>query len=152
MIVLWTAISYSAFDSVPAGIPRRLSSPNPWSPGASSNWAVIKVIGSSLYSLENFETYCFFLYLIKYLIMISFKSVMMTLCWQSWQDMHKVPPLYILAAFIPAIMIAGLYFFDHSVAAQMAQQKEFNLRNPSAYHYDLLLLGIMVCVLICLQD
>jgi hypothetical protein len=75
-----------------------------------------------------------------------------TLNWQSWQDMHKVPPLYILAAFIPAIMIAGLYFFDHSVAAQMAQQKEFNLRNPSAYHYDLLLLGVMVCVLICLQD
>jgi len=51
MIVVWTAISYSAFDSVPAGIPRRLSSPNPWFPGASSNWVVIKVIGSSLYSL-----------------------------------------------------------------------------------------------------
>lgn len=101
MIVVWTAISYSAYDSVPAGIPRRLSSPNPWAPSASSNWAVIK-------------------------------------------DMHKVPPLYILGAFIPAIMITGLYFFDHSVAAQMAQQKEFNLRNPSAYHYDLLLLGIMV--------
>lgn len=30
-----------------------------------------------------------------------------------------------------------------SVAAQMAQQKEFNLKNPSAYHYDILLLGIM---------
>jgi len=103
MIVVWTAISYSAVDSIPAGIPRRLSSPNPWSPGASSNWTVIK-------------------------------------------DMHKVPPQYILAAFIPAIMVAMLYFFDHSVAAQMAQQKEFNLRNPSAYHYDLLLLGIMVFI------
>ncbi|KAH9289308.1 hypothetical protein KI387_033425, partial [Taxus chinensis] len=101
MIIVWTAISYTAYDSVPVGIPRRLYSPNPWAPGASSNWRVVK-------------------------------------------DMHKVPPQYILAAFIPAIMIAGLYFFDHSVAAQMAQQKEFNLRNPSAYHYDLLLLGIMV--------
>ncbi|KAL7599191.1 hypothetical protein Lser_V15G24887 [Lactuca serriola] len=29
------------------------------------------------------------------------------------------------------------------VAAQMAQQKEFNLQNPSAYHYDVFLLGIM---------
>lgn len=39
---------------------------------------------------------------------------------------------------------AGLYFFDHSVASQMAQQKEFNLRKPSAYHYDILLLGLTV--------
>eukprot|EP01018_Ginkgo_biloba_P022080 Gb_26320 [translate_table: standard] len=101
MVVVWTAISYCSADSVPTGIPRRLSSPNPWSHGASSNWTVIK-------------------------------------------DMHKVPLLYILAAFIPAIMIAGLYFFDHSVASQMAQQKEFNLRNPSAYHYDILILGVMV--------
>jgi len=60
------------------------------------------------------------------------------------QDMAKVPPLYILAAFIPAIMIAGLYFFDHCVSAQMAQQKEFNLKNPTAYHYDIFILGIMV--------
>lgn len=59
--------------------------------------------------------------------------------------MGKVPLSYIFAAFVPAIMIAGLYFFDHSVASQMAQQKEFNLQKPSAYHYDILLLGIMVC-------
>ena len=58
--------------------------------------------------------------------------------------MLNLPPMYILAALIPAIMIAGLYFFDHSVASQMAQQKDFNLKNPSAYHYDMLLLGIMV--------
>lgn len=58
--------------------------------------------------------------------------------------MVRVPPLYIFAAIIPAVMIAGLYFFDHSVAAQMAQQPEFNLKNPSAYHYDLFLLGVMV--------
>jgi hypothetical protein len=60
------------------------------------------------------------------------------------QDMGKVPLLYIFAAFIPAVMIASLYFFDHSVASQMAQPKEFNLQNPSAYHYDILLLGLMV--------
>lgn len=58
--------------------------------------------------------------------------------------MGKVSPGYIFAAFIPALMIAGLYFFDHSVASQLAQQKEFNLKNPSAYHYDILLLGFMV--------
>ncbi|CAN6911742.1 unnamed protein product [Brassica oleracea] len=66
--------------------------------------------------------------------------------WTVVKDMGKVPPLYILAAFIPAIMIAGLYFFDHCVSAQMAQQKEFNLKNPSAYHYDIFILGIMTLI------
>ncbi|OVA00509.1 Bicarbonate transporter [Macleaya cordata] len=66
--------------------------------------------------------------------------------WTVIKDMGKVPPVYIFAAIIPAVMVAGLYFFDHSVASQMAQQKEFNLKNPSAYHYDLLLLGFMVLI------
>ena len=59
--------------------------------------------------------------------------------------MAKVPVVYIFAAIIPAVMVAGLYFFDHSVASQLAQQKEFNLRKPSTYHYDILVLGLMVC-------
>ncbi|KAF5456695.1 hypothetical protein F2P56_026143 [Juglans regia] len=66
--------------------------------------------------------------------------------WTVIKDMGKVPPLYIFAAFIPAMMIAGLYFFDHSVSSQMAQQNEFNLQKPSAYHYDILLLGIMTII------
>lgn len=60
------------------------------------------------------------------------------------QDMLDVPVFYICGAFIPATMIAVLYYFDHSVASQLAQQKEFNLRKPSSYHYDLLLLGFLV--------
>ncbi|KAK1575053.1 hypothetical protein Q3G72_002165 [Acer saccharum] len=63
--------------------------------------------------------------------------------WTVIKDMGNVPTAYIFAAFIPAVMIAGLYFFDHSVASQLAQQKEFNLKNPSAYHYDIFLLGFM---------
>ncbi|XP_010526199.1 PREDICTED: probable boron transporter 7 [Tarenaya hassleriana] len=66
--------------------------------------------------------------------------------WTVVKDMGKVPMIYILAAFIPAIMVAGLYFFDHSVSAQMAQQKEFNLKNPPAYHYDIFVLGIMTLI------
>ncbi|XP_073021670.1 probable boron transporter 7 isoform X1 [Primulina eburnea] len=66
--------------------------------------------------------------------------------WTVAKDMGKIPVGYILAAFIPAVMIAGLYFFDHSVASQMAQQKEFNLKNPSAYHYDIFLLGVMTLI------
>lgn len=60
------------------------------------------------------------------------------------QEMVDVPPLYIIGAFIPATMIAVLYYFDHSVASQLAQQEEFNLKKPSSYHYDLLLLGFLV--------
>nr|XP_019706944.2 boron transporter 4 [Elaeis guineensis]XP_029121176.1 boron transporter 4 [Elaeis guineensis]XP_029121177.1 boron transporter 4 [Elaeis guineensis] len=66
--------------------------------------------------------------------------------WTVVKDLLSVPPVYIFAAIIPAVMVAGLYFFDHSVASQMAQQKEFNLQNPSAYHYDILVLGFMVLI------
>ncbi|ONK66531.1 uncharacterized protein A4U43_C06F9160 [Asparagus officinalis] len=66
--------------------------------------------------------------------------------WTVAKDLLSVPAVYIFAAIIPALMVAGLYFFDHSVASQMAQQKEFNLKNPSAYHYDILVLGVMVLI------
>lgn len=62
--------------------------------------------------------------------------------------MGKVSLEHIFAAFVPALMVAGLYFFDHSVASQLAQQKEFNLKKSSAYHYDILLLGFMVYIYI----
>ncbi|XP_044499212.1 probable boron transporter 2 isoform X1 [Mangifera indica] len=103
MVLVWTAVSYIPAGSVPKGIPRRLFSLNPWSPGAYENWTVIK-------------------------------------------DMVDVPVLYIIGAFVPATMIAVLYYFDHSVASQLAQQQEFNLRKPPSFHYDLLLLGFMVIV------
>ncbi len=54
-----------------------------------------------------------------------------------------MPGAYIAAALLPAAVIALLFFFDHSVSAQLAQQPEFNLRKPPAYHYDFLLLGFM---------
>ncbi|KAK4482131.1 hypothetical protein RD792_009271 [Penstemon davidsonii] len=97
MVLVWTAVSYIPTKNVPHGIPRRLFSPNPWSPGAYGNWT----------------------------------------------DMLNVPIMYIVGAFIPATMIAVLYYFDHSVASQLAQQKEFNLRKPPSFHYDLLLLGFL---------
>ncbi|GAA0146736.1 secondary carrier transporter [Lithospermum erythrorhizon] len=100
MVVVWTGISYIPSGSVPKGIPQRLFSPNPWSPGAYENWTVVK-------------------------------------------EMLNVPVIYIVGAFVPATMIAVLYYFDHSVASQLAQQKEFNLRKPPSFHYDLLLLGFL---------
>ncbi|XP_051180318.1 boron transporter 4 isoform X1 [Lolium perenne] len=66
--------------------------------------------------------------------------------WTVAKDLFSVPPAYIFLAIVPAAMVAGLYFFDHSVASQMAQQKEFNLKNPSAYHYDILILSFSVLI------
>ncbi|KAF6157393.1 hypothetical protein GIB67_004331 [Kingdonia uniflora] len=64
--------------------------------------------------------------------------------WTVVTEMLNVPLIYIFGAFIPATMIAVLYYFDHSVASQLAQQKEFNLKKPPSFHYDLLLLGFLV--------
>ncbi|KAB5563960.1 hypothetical protein DKX38_004014 [Salix brachista] len=113
MVVVWTALSFSIPSKVPSGVPRKLFSPLPWESSSLHHWTVIKTPAANIY------------------------------CRIKLQDMGNVPPEYIFAAFIPAVMIAGLYFFDHSIASQMAQQKEFNLKNPSAYHYDILLLGFM---------
>lgn len=53
MVVVWTGVSYMPVNDVPKGIPRRLFSPNPWSPGAYTNWTVAKVLK---------KNYLFFLY------------------------------------------------------------------------------------------
>ncbi|KAI9027809.1 HCO3 transporter family-domain-containing protein [Hyaloraphidium curvatum] len=55
--------------------------------------------------------------------------------------MASVPGPYIAAALLPAAIVAMLFYFDHSVSAQLAQSPDFGLRKPSAYHYDLLLLA-----------
>lgn len=52
MVLAWTAVSYIPANDVPKGIPRRLVSPNPWSPHAYSNWTVIKV-SLLLYTLHK---------------------------------------------------------------------------------------------------
>ncbi|XP_057832409.2 boron transporter 1-like [Cryptomeria japonica] len=101
MVIVWTGVSYAPVNHVPSGIPRRLFTPNPWSPNAYANWTVVK-------------------------------------------DMLDVPFIYIIGEIIPATMITVLYYFDHSVASQLAQQKEFNLKKPSSFHYDMLLLGFLV--------
>ena len=59
------------------------------------------------------------------------------------QDMGQVPGVYIAGALVPALAITILFYFDQSVSAQLAQTADFNLRKPSAYNWDLLLLGLM---------
>lgn len=57
--------------------------------------------------------------------------------------MGEVPGPYIAGALILALMVAMLFYFDHTISSQLAQLEEFNLKKPSAYAYDLFLLGFM---------
>ena len=54
-----------------------------------------------------------------------------------------MPGAYIAGALVPALIITILFYFDHSVSSQLAQTPDFNLRKPSAYSWDLFLLGFM---------
>eukprot|EP01024_Parvocaulis_polyphysoides_P025948 TRINITY_DN2361_c0_g1_i1.p1 TRINITY_DN2361_c0_g1~~TRINITY_DN2361_c0_g1_i1.p1 ORF type:complete len:435 (+),score=39.64 TRINITY_DN2361_c0_g1_i1:71-1375(+) len=47
---------------------------------------------------------------------------------------------------IPAVIITLLFYFDHNVSSQLAQQKEFNLVKPSRYNWDFFLLGVMTLI------
>lgn len=60
--------------------------------------------------------------------------------------MGEVPGPYVAAALVPAVIIAVLFYFDHNVSSQMAQQPEFNLVKGPAYHWDFLLLSGLVGV------
>lgn len=58
-------------------------------------------------------------------------------------DMADIETKYIFAAMIPGLVISVLFYFDHSVSSMLAQQQQFNVKKPSAYHYDLFLLAGM---------
>nr|KAJ0217105.1 hypothetical protein LSAT_V11C300117580 [Lactuca sativa] len=58
--------------------------------------------------------------------------------WTVIKDMGKVPPVYILAAFIPAVMIAGIYFFDLGII----MKRQFSIIQWEAL--ALLLIGISI--------
>lgn len=54
MVLVWTGVSYAPANHVPSGIPRRLFSPNPWSPNAYANWTVVKVHSPKIWFQELF--------------------------------------------------------------------------------------------------
>ncbi|GJS31044.1 probable boron transporter 2 [Tanacetum coccineum] len=57
--------------------------------------------------------------------------------------MLNVLLVYIIGVVVPATMIVVLYYFDHNIASQLAQQSESNLKKPHSYQYDLIL-GFLV--------
>ncbi|KAG4917608.1 hypothetical protein JHK85_055889 [Glycine max] len=46
--------------------------------------------------------------------------------WVVGQEMLNVPLIHIIGAFAQSTMIVVLYYFDHSVASQLAQQKKID--------------------------
>ncbi len=68
-------------------------------------------------------------------------------CFSTVYSMHLVEGKYIAAAILPALIMAMLFYFDHSVSAQLAQSPDFNLVKSSAYSWDLAVLGMMTIVL-----
>ncbi|KAG7667620.1 hypothetical protein Ndes2437B_g07632 [Nannochloris sp. 'desiccata'] len=67
--------------------------------------------------------------------------------WTVSTQMLEVPGKYIAAALIPGLIMAVLFYFDHNVSGQLAQQEEFNLKRATAHHWDLFILGIITIVL-----
>jgi hypothetical protein len=51
---------------------------------------------------------------------------------------------HIALAILPAIMLTALFFFDHNVSSKLAQDSKYNLKKPSAYHWDFSVLGLEV--------
>eukprot|EP00210_Caulerpa_lentillifera_P008822 g8418.t1 len=62
---------------------------------------------------------------------------------KSVKDMLEVDNWLKIAAMLPGLIITILCFFNHNISAKLTQQEAFNLKRPSAYHYDFLLLAFM---------
>eukprot|EP00210_Caulerpa_lentillifera_P006638 g6341.t1 len=63
--------------------------------------------------------------------------------WKSAKDLMEIDGWLIAASVVPGVIITVLYYFDHNISSKLAQQKEFDLKKPPAYHYDFLLLALM---------
>lgn len=64
--------------------------------------------------------------------------------WTVARRLGEVPGTFIAAALLPATIITVLFYFDHNVSSQMAQQPEYHLVKEPAYHWDFLLLSALV--------
>jgi len=56
----------------------------------------------------------------------------------------EVPGWVIVAAIPFGGILTMLFFFDHNVSSLLSQQADFNLKKGSAYHWDLLVLGLSI--------
>ena len=64
--------------------------------------------------------------------------------WGVARRLLDVEGVHIAYAMVPALILALLFYFDHSVSAQLAQQKDFQLVRPTAYNWDLFVVAILM--------
>ncbi|KAJ3043115.1 Boron transporter 1 [Rhizophlyctis rosea] len=77
------------------------------------------------------------------LVVPSDKPFLTTTNGRSWlPDYTSLPTWAIFAAIIPAAILTVLIFFDHNVSSLLAQRSDHNLKKPSAYNYDFLIVGL----------
>ena len=62
------------------------------------------------------------------------------------QRMGEVPAQYAALAAVPGLIIAVLFFFDHTVSSQLAQSRDLGVKKPSAFHWDLLWISVVTLV------
>lgn len=53
---------------------------------------------------------------------------------------------YVFLAIPFAILLTALFYFDHNISSIICQGPEFDLKKPSAFHWDFFLLGITTLV------
>lgn len=57
---------------------------------------------------------------------------------------NDFPTWAIFAAILPGFVLTVLFFFDHNVSSLLSQKKEFKLKKGSAFHWDFLIIGLMI--------
>lgn len=50
----------------------------------------------------------------------------------------------VFAAILPGFVLTVLFFFDHNVSSLLSQKQEFKLKKSSAFHWDFLIIGLMI--------
>ncbi|KAH3680243.1 hypothetical protein WICMUC_000424 [Wickerhamomyces mucosus] len=61
----------------------------------------------------------------------------------NWIDVKGLSIGEIFLALPFGIILAILFYFDHSISGLMAQNSKYKLRKPASFHWDLFLLGIV---------
>jgi hypothetical protein len=55
-----------------------------------------------------------------------------------------IGPKGIFGALFPAFMLYLLFFIDHNISSILTQSPKYNLKKPSAYHWDFFVLGLTI--------
>ncbi|CAM9456900.1 unnamed protein product, partial [Ectocarpus fasciculatus] len=61
-------------------------------------------------------------------------------------DLTDIPVWAVFAAILPGFITTVLFVFDHNVSSLLAQEAEFKLKKPPAFHWDFFVLGLCIFV------